>query len=311
MKKLPHCKLSSKSICRTNSITAFLCLLLISGNLFSQNNVDDTLISTNNTDTTKTSEMSSAIFIQVYDTIPRFYNRIWNIGFGFAFPIQDFHSSDPQNKLAGYALQGLSFSVGLFSGFSEGSEAGWYFGAAYSSFNTAGFIDSLQVNASRIELLPSVESGTVFINEDYRPRYQIFSFSTGFAFEGSDERVSAYGSLLINANFTRVNSFRLVHPSVAENKVVFPFKISNGFSAKFGLRFQQQFSIGLGWHYLGRPDLEIDARDAFLTQNQAVIAVDAFGSIPGSRRINFLEVNMSYAFVRRGGYRAPQIRPRF
>lgn len=306
MKNLSCCKSTLKNNFRFSSTTTLLSLLFISGSLFAQNQVDSPGSSTSTTDTTKALEYR--IPILVYDTIPQFYNRIWNLGFGLAFPLQDFHASDPQNPMSGYALQGVSLSTGLYLGFKEGSEAGWYFGAGYSSFRTAGFIDSLQASAASISALPTLEAGSVTIEEDYRPRYNIISLSTGFAFEGSKEEVSAYGALLLNVNFTNMNSFGLENTLMEEVEVGVPFAVSTGFSAKLGLRFQQQFNVGVAWHYLGMPEMGFDrpgASSGGVIQSSNPIA--RFASIPMARRIHFLEVHLGYAFIKRGGYRPPRV----
>lgn len=285
---------------------AMFSLILLSGHLYSQNQADYLSISTIKKDTTKTPELSKPY--SVYDTIPRFYNRIWNLGFGFAFPLQDFHASDPQDTLSGYALQGVSLSTGLFLGFKEGGEAGWYFGAAYSGFNTAGFMDTLQASAAQIESMPTVEAGSVTINEDIIPRYDILSLSTGLAFEGSDARVSVYGSLLANINFTRMNTVGLEHPTFATQRMSVPFAVSTGFTAKFGFRFQQQLNVGVAWHYLGRPVMNYSSSEPGIFGFTDGQEDEPLSNIPMSRRINFLEVQLGYAFIKRGGYRPPRVK---
>ncbi|MFN2423975.1 MAG: hypothetical protein ABR572_09380 [Cryomorphaceae bacterium] len=248
--------------------------------------------------------------LKLYDTIPRFINRIVDIGFGFAFPLRDFHASDPSNEISGYALPGYSVSTGLFLGFTDGSEAGWYFGAAYSGFRKSmDYVDSLNAVLPDFTVNEGEEDEaleSLRVNPDYRPRYDIFSLRTGFAFEGSDERISAYGSLLINMNFSRINSFTFEGTDLTGNRIRMSGGISTGFTASFGLRFQQQISLGVAFHYIGAPGMQFNEMDQRRVEQNTFD--DGFENFPLDRRIHFLEVKMGYSFVKRGGWRVPKVR---
>lgn len=288
--------------------TPFLLFVLfsLSGNVFAQNESDSLAAPTFAMDPAS-GELLPVSPSSTYDTIPRFTNHIIHLGFGFAFPLRDFHASDPTNEIAGYAAPGYSLSTGVFVGFAKGSEAGWYFGAAYSGFRKSSvFVDSL--NSAIAAYQPDEAGGgeppeALLVDPGYRPRYDVFSLSTGFAFDGSDERVSAYGSLLINFNYSRMNRFDVLNNEAAEMEIQFrtPSVMSTGFSAAFGLRFQQQFSVGIAFHYIGAPTLEINE---WGTNDIREINFD---DICTDRRIHFLEVKMGYAFVNRGNPRPPKV----
>lgn len=295
--------------------SAFLFLFVwfsLSGNVFAQSETDSLEVLPYPTDasSSKFRYDSSEFFI---DTIPRFYNRIAEFGFGLTFPLRDFHASDPTNEFAGYALQGFSLNASVFTGFSDGGRAGWFFGAAYSHFKKSEtFADSLRSIIAAFEPAEGEnQEGTINFSEDFRPRYDIFSLRSGFAFEGSDERVSAFGGLLLNINLILMNPILLrtdgTAPSLRAQAGKFrsSAQFTTGISATFGLRFQQQLSVGITWHYLGTADLSYVRRDGR----------DAAGSVlrdlPLQRRIHFLEVKLGYGIAKRSGEREPKVKLRY
>ena len=292
-----------------STLLFFIAWLCPSGNLFAQNEADTlkSEIFYKDPATGELKPLAGEINTDwdLYYTLPRFNNRIINFGFSLAFPLRDFHASDPANARSGYAAQGYSVSTGLFLGFSEGSEAGWYFGAAYSGFRKSmDFVDSLNAVMPVITAnqgTPNESQERLVVDPDYQPRYDIFSLQSGLAFEGSDERVAAYGSLMININLTRVNRFDLLNPALDEPEMRAPWGLSTGFSATFGLRFQQQLSLGLAFHYIGAPTLRFN--EVKLHREQGLLD-DVFAAFPSDRHIHFLEVKMGYSFIKRGGWRA-------
>jgi hypothetical protein len=239
---------------------------------------------------------------KLYDTIPRFNNHIIDIGFGFAFPLRDFHATDTANGSSGYVAQGYSLSTGLFLGFAEGSEAGWYLGASYSGFRKSStFAESLNAALSIYQTGEEDEIEILRLDPNYRPRYDIYSLRTGFAFEGSDARVSVYGSLLADLNFTRINRFTLENTDLDRKKIRTPLASSSGFTAAFGLRFQQQLSLGIAFHYIGETSLLFNPSD------RRDLPDGIFSGLSLQRRIHFLEVKMRYSFIKRGGWKPPKV----
>lgn len=300
-----HCQLHF----RTSATRLFIIALLsLSGNVYAQNKADSLKSTTYRIDQATGEFQIDSVSIP-YDTIPKIQNYIFQYGFGAAIPISDFRSSDAANNFAGYALPGFSLSTGVFVGFDETSEAGWYFGAAYSNFSKSHvFADSLAAALDAFEPEPvegvETEPAGVTLGPDYRPRYDMLSLRTGLAFEGSDKRVSAYGGLILSLNFIRMNNIPLrgnipAGMRSAQNQFQVPTIITTGVSASFGLRFQQQFSVGVAWHYLGSPDLTFER-----PENGSAPPV-VFQDISMQRRIHFLEVRIGYGIATRAGWKTP------
>lgn len=247
------------------------------------------------------------------DTVPRFYNYVAEFGFGLAFPLRDFHASDPGNEFAGYALQGYSLSTSLFMGFTGNSEAGWHFGASYTTFRKSpAFTDTLRSMLDAFEPDEGEsQEGTLSVADDFRSRYDVFSLRTGFGFEGSDQRVSAYGSFMLNLNFIHLNRILLETDGTAQSlraqggEFHSDVQITSGISASFGLRFQQQLSVGLTWHYLGTAEMSYDRRRSNLP------AETVLNDLPMQRRFHFLEVKLGYGLAKRSGEREPKVKLRY
>ncbi|MCA1752976.1 MAG: hypothetical protein LC670_14525 [Flavobacteriales bacterium] len=276
----------------------------LSGNVFAQSE-SDSLKSPRMIMDPATGELRPRpILVSGVEPTP-FKNYIVELGAGLAFPLQDFHSADPANERAGYALQGFSLSTGVFVGFSENSEAGWYFGAAYSGFRkSSDFADSLATAPPIWPPGDGEEQSTFRVNPDHQQRYHIFSLRTGFAFEGSNENVSAFGNVMANMNIISMNripldEIRISGTTPGSYAIGFEPVISSGISAAFGLRFQQQLSVGIAWHYLGSPEM------SFLEGPVEGSPPIAFSDFALQRRIHFLEVKLSYGITPRSGARLP------
>lgn len=226
-----------------------MALFSLSGNVFAQNE-PDSLRSPRMIMDPATGELRPVSGAE----IKPFKNYIVEVGASLAFPLQDFHAADPANERAGYALQGFSLSTGVFLGFSESSEAGWYFGAAYSGFRiSSDFTDPFNSAPPVWPPAEGEEQPDFRVDPDHLQRCHIFSLRTGFSFEGSNENVSAYGSLLANMNIISMNRVpmdEITPTGLTSRRYAIGFEpvFSSGISAEFGLRFQQQLSVGIAWH---------------------------------------------------------------
>ena len=238
-------------------------------------------------------------WMQVVDTA-KTRQVTWDLQFGMAFPMQDFHDSDPENPLAGYAKQGYTLGASMMLGFGGKGNTGVHLGIAYTGMRLhPTFRDSVFAAADRVN---QVAESIFLPDEDYKPRYDIIQFNTGWAYEGSSESVAAYARVTVGMNLTRISgttfertTFLPVETTNRLTETSNRLTISTGHSIEFGLRFQKQLSLGLAWHYLGEPDIDYGVH-----RRPSEFPEDAFDHLATQRRIHLLEVKLGYGFDYRG-----------